>query len=127
MASSSSRPAALIVEDQPFVGMIASDILRETGFETFHAFDAEEALQVLREHPEIDVVLTEMDLPGDVDGIELTHRIALDRPATRLVIATDGTERRLADLPRGARVIRKPFASAELSTLVCGMTLLQDA
>lgn len=125
--ASSSRPAALIVEDQPFVGMIASDILRETGFETFHAFDAEEALQVLREHPEIAVVLTEMALPGDMDGIELTHRIARERPATRLVIATDGTERRLADLPRGARVIRKPFASAELSTLVCGMTLLQDA
>jgi CheY-like chemotaxis protein len=36
-----SRPAALIVEDQPFVGMVASDILRESGFDTFHAFDAE--------------------------------------------------------------------------------------
>jgi CheY-like chemotaxis protein len=125
--ASSSRPAALIVEDQPFVGMVASDILRESGFATFHAYDADEALQQLRDHPEIDVVLTEMELPGDVDGIQLAHWIARERPATRLVVASDGSERRLADLPRGARVIRKPFASAELSTLVCGMTLLQDA
>ncbi len=125
--ASSSRPAALIVEDQPFVGMIASDILRESGFATYHAYDAAEALQRLREHPEIDVVLTEMQLPGDTDGVELAHRIARERPGTGLVIAFDGSERRLADLPRGARVIRKPFASAELSTLVCGMTLLQEA
>ncbi len=125
--ASSSPPAALIVEDQPFVGMIASDILREAGFATFHAYDADEALQRLRDHPEIQVVLTEMELPGEVDGIELAHRVARERPGTRLVVASDGSERRLADLPRGARVIRKPFASAELSTLVCGMTLLQEA
>lgn len=125
--ASSSRPAALIVEDQPFVGMIASDILRESGFATFHAYDAQEALQQLGDHPEIDVVLTEMELPGEVDGIELAHRIASERPGTRLVIACEGSERRLADLPRGARVIRKPFATAELSTLVCSMTLLQEA
>ncbi len=125
--ASSSRPAALIVEDQPFVGMIASDILRESGFATYHAYDAAEALQRLHEHPEIDVVLTEMELPGEVDGIQLAHHIARERPGTRLVIASDGSERRLADLPPGARVIRKPFASAELSTLVCGMTLLQEA
>ena len=125
--ASSSRPAALIVEGQPFVGMIASDILRESGFATFHAFDAQEALQRLSEHPEIEVVLTEMDLPGQVDGIELAHRVARERPGTRLVVASDGSGRRLADLPAGARVIRKPFASAELSTLVCGLTLLQEA
>ena len=125
--ASSSRPAALIVEGQPFVGMIASDILRESGFATFHAFDAEEALQRLSEHPEIEVILTEMELPGEVDGIELAHRVARDRPGMRLVIASNGSERELADLPPGARLIRKPFASAELSTLMCGMTLLQEA
>ena len=48
-----SRPAALIVEDQPFIGMVASDILRETGFQTFHAYDADDATAVLQDHPEI--------------------------------------------------------------------------
>lgn len=54
-----SRPAALIVEDQPFIGMVASDILRETGFQTFHAYDANDAAAVLQEHPEIEVVVTD--------------------------------------------------------------------
>jgi CheY-like chemotaxis protein len=66
----SSRPAALIVEDQPFVGMVASDILRESGYDTFHAFDAQAAAAMLDEHPEIGVVVTEAKLPGDVNGLE---------------------------------------------------------
>ena len=60
----SSRPAALIVEDQPFIGMVASDILRETGFETFHAYDANDAAAVLQDHPEIEVVVIEVDPSG---------------------------------------------------------------
>ena len=66
-----SRPAALIVEDQPFVGLVASDILKESGFETFHAYDASGAVELLAQHPEIEVVLTEAELPGPVDGLEL--------------------------------------------------------
>ena len=76
-----SRPAALIVEDQPFVGLVASDILKESGFQTFHAYDAEAAAQVLDEHPEIEVVVTEAQLPGDVTGLELCHRVS--RPGER--------------------------------------------
>ena len=59
-----SRPAALIVEDQPFVGLVASDIVRKSGFETFHAFDAAAADKVLGDHPEIAVMVADADLPG---------------------------------------------------------------
>ena len=54
----SSRPAALIVEDQPFVGLVASDILMESGFQTFHAYDAAAATLLLEEHPEIELIVT---------------------------------------------------------------------
>ena len=72
----SSRPAALIVEDQPFVGLVASDILRELGFETFHAFDAAAADRVLGEHPEIAVMVADADLPGSLTGLDLVRRVA---------------------------------------------------
>jgi two-component system, response regulator PdtaR len=123
----SSRPAALIVEDQPFVGMVTSDILRETGFDTFHAYDAKDALELLRQHPEIEVVVTERDLPGDVDGIELSRRVASERPAAQLVVVSKDRGDPLAGLPRGARVLRKPYASADLRMLVCAATMLQEA
>jgi len=72
-----SRPAALIVEDQPFVGMVASDILRESGFDTFHAYDASDATAVLEAHPEIEVVVTDgrVKLDGSVDSRMAKYQI----------------------------------------------------
>lgn len=121
-----SRPAALIVEDQPFVGMVASDILRESGFETFHAYDAKDAAQVLSDHPEIEVMITEAQLPGEENGIELCRRLSRQRPDLQLVVAS-GEDLGSADVPQGARVLRKPFASGELRTLVAAKSLLADA
>lgn len=123
----SSRPAALIVEDQPFVGMVASDILKESGFETFHAYDAEGASKVLDEHPEIEVVVTEAQLPGDVTGVELCRRLSLRRPDVQLVVTAESPELHRDDVPRGARILRKPYASGELKTLVAANALLADA
>jgi CheY-like chemotaxis protein len=122
----SSRPAALIVEDQPFVGMVASDILRESGFDTFHAFDATDAAALLQEHPEIGVVVTEAKLPGDVNGIELCRRLSTERPDVQLVVAAED-DLAASDIPSGARILRKPYASGDLRTLVAAKSLLADA
>ncbi len=121
-----SRPAALIVEDQPFIGMVASDILRESGFQTFHAYDALNASQVLDEHPEIEVVVAEAQLAGG-DGLEFARRVSRERPGVQLVVTAAGEELNATELPQGARVLRKPYASGELRTLVAARSLLQDA
>ena len=123
----SSRPAALIVEDQPFVGMVVSDILRESGFETFHAYDAEAAAQVLDEHPEIEVMVTEAHLPGEVTGLELCRRVSLQRPDVQLVVTAATPELHEDNVPSGARVLRKPYASGELRTLVAARSLVAEA
>ena len=122
-----SRPAALIVEDQPFIGMVASDILRESGYSTFHAYDAKDAVQMLDEHPEIEVLLAEANLPGDIDGLELCRRVAAARPDVQLVVTAAGSDLSPADIPSGARVLHKPYASGELRTLVAARSLLADA
>jgi len=123
----SSRPAALIVEDQPFIGLVASDILSESGFDTFHAHTAADAVCVLGEHPEIAVVVADAQLPGSVDGLEFARRVAQDRPDVRLVVTSAGTDLAPSQVPAGARVLRKPYASGELKVLVAAEDLLQDA
>ena len=123
----SSRPAALIVEDQPFIGLVASDILNESGFETYHAYDACAAAAVLAEHPEIEVILTEAELPGDVTGLELCRCVSEKRPDVQLVVTTSGSHLRATDVPTGARLLRKPYASCELKTLVAAKGLLEEA
>jgi CheY-like chemotaxis protein len=117
----------LIVEDQPFVGMVASDILRESGFETFHAYDAMDATAVLREHPEIEVVITGAELPGAMDGLELARQVSRDRPNVQLVVTATGERLARSEVPEGARMLRKPYASGELRTLVAAKSLLEDA
>lgn len=112
----SSRPAALIVEDQPFVGLVASDILRESGFETFHACDVAEAAEVLDRHPEIGLVVTDA---------ALAHRVSEKRPDIQLVVTAAG--HCPTDIPAGARLLHKPYASGELRTLVAAEALLADA
>ena len=121
-----SRPAALIVEDRPFIGMVASDILRESGFETFHAFDAKDAAAVLDEHPEIELLVTEANLPGDVDGLELCRRVSRERPEVQLVV-TASDELHQFQVPQGARLLRKPYATGELQTLIGDKALLPEA
>lgn len=123
----SSRPAALIVEDQPFVGMVASDILRESGFDTFHAYDANDAAAVLEQHPEIEVVVTEADLPGEVNGLELCRRVSQQRPDVQLVVTAAGRQPASSEVPQGARVLRKPYASRDLRTLVVAKMALEEA
>jgi CheY-like chemotaxis protein len=122
----SSRPVALIVEDQPFVGLVASDILRESGFLTFHAFDVEDAAALLEEHPEIEVLVTDAELQGGMDGIELAHRVSRERPTVQLVVTAAGRELSSSDIPQGARSLRKPYASGELRTLVAAKSLVPE-
>ena len=119
----SSRPAALIVEDQPFVGLVASDILRESGFETFHAYDANDAAAVLREHPEIAVVVADAEL----QGVELCRRVSRERPNVQLVVTAAGRQPTPSEVPQGARVLRKPYASGDLRTRVAAKALLETA
>jgi DNA-binding response OmpR family regulator len=123
----SSRPAALIVEDQPFIGMVASDILQESGFSTFHAYDAEDAFHMLDEHPEIQVMVAEARLHGAVDGLELCRRVAAQRPNVQLVVTAAGPDPEPTEIPNGARVLHKPYASGELRAVAAARSLLAEA
>ncbi len=119
------KRSALIVEDQPFLGMVASDILKESGFETFHAFDAADALAVLRAHPEIEVLMTEANLSGAVDGVELA-RFALRERRNIRTIVTASVQISQA-VPEGAQVLMKPYSSAELRARVAATAIHEDA
>lgn len=116
-----TRPAAaLIVEDQPFVGMVTSDILKEAGLETLHAWDAADALALLRSHPEVGLLVTEAHLPGSVDGVELSRRVSAERPDVRVIVTSDTPEIGASDMPAGTRILRKPYASDDLRTMATG-------
>jgi CheY-like chemotaxis protein len=121
-----SRPAALIIDGQPFLGLVASDILRESGFDTLHAYDADAASAVLEEHPEIELVLAEARLPGEIDGLAFCRKLSRERPDLQLVVTTID-DLVGEDLPANARMLRKPYSSGELRTVAAAPRLLAEA
>jgi CheY-like chemotaxis protein len=118
MASALPREV-LIVEDHPIVRMGAADALAERGIVAWEATDADEALLVLEEHPRIELVFTDIDLPGRFDGLHLAHEVSTLRPDVSLVVtsgafAVPGGEQ----LPDHAAFLAKPYCAGRLVNLV---------
>jgi CheY-like chemotaxis protein len=73
-------PSVLVVEDDPLQLMWLIDLLRDAGFEALGASDGEAALRVLRSRTDLRIVLTDGNLPGAVDGLELVARVRKEFP-----------------------------------------------
>ena len=112
------RPiVVLVVDDDASVLFASRRILAKFGYKVLEAPGGEEALQVVREHaPKIDVVLTDMRMPG-MDGPTLASRLVAMLPAVRIVYMsgyTDGLQEQELKVP-GRAFLAKPFTVEQLT------------
>ncbi len=118
-----TRPQArvLVVEDAEVVRMLTVEVLEELGFEALEAGDAAQALALL-EHQPVDLLLTDVGLPG-MNGQELAERACTLHPALRVLFATGYAESIRPDPTRADRqgVIAKPFGLEELREKVSAL------
>ena len=64
----------LLVEDEILIRLLMADTLRDAGYQVVEATNADEALAVLQSRPELDLVVTDVRMPGTMDGLQLaTH------------------------------------------------------
>jgi len=106
----------LVVDDEEDVRDLVREILRTAGYDTIPARHGEEALELLKEHPEVDLVLTDVMMPR-YDGPTMARRIAQDRPGLPVLFMTGyppETLRALGMLPTGEPPIMKPFPTQAL-------------
>ena len=111
----------LVVDDNPALLRAASRYLVDLGYRVFTAADASAALTVLRQEARIDLLLTDVVMPGEINGIELARRVAATRPDTRILLTSGFHEAWYADAPRerpAHRLLRKPYRDAELGQAV---------
>ncbi|HEY7247332.1 MAG TPA: response regulator [Xanthobacteraceae bacterium] len=97
-------PVILVVEDEILIRMSVSEHLRNAGFTVIEAGDADEALRLLRVRPDIMLMLTDIRLPGAMDGSALIRVVRSERPQVK-VIAGSGVG--TAEPVDGA--IKKPY------------------
>ncbi|MCJ2032758.1 CHASE3 domain-containing protein [Methylobacterium sp. J-068] len=112
----------LVVEDEPAVREIACAILSDLGYRVLEASDGEEALRVFGANTAaIDLLLTDVVLPGKVRGRELSERITAMRPDVKVLYMSGYTENSIVHhgrLDDGVRLIGKPFKREQLAVKV---------
>jgi CheY-like chemotaxis protein len=86
----------LVVEDDVLVRLVIAGYLRECGYRVLEAANADEAMRLLeRDAARIDVVLTDVEMPGEMDGFALAQWLRRERPEVEVLMA--GTPARAAD------------------------------
>ena len=112
LPSSSDAPCALVVDDDALILMDATSILEDAGFEVLEAMNVTQAMTVLCEHHDrVDLLFTDVQMPGDGDGFDLARRTAEKWPHIAIVVASGHVKPGDDDLPEGATFIDKPFSS----------------
>jgi CheY-like chemotaxis protein len=113
-----SRSTILVVDDEVLIRMMVADSLEESGLSVIEAGDADEALALLGQHPEIGLLFTDVNMPGEMDGFGLAARAINARPDLRLVMSSGREYFTDASLPDHGKFIAKPYKTAELVALV---------
>ena len=102
---------ALVVEDEPLIMMEAVDILEAEGFEVFEAWSADKALALLEGRGPVQVLFTDVHMPGSMNGFGLAREVKRRWPETAVIVCSGHVKPGPDDMPAGARFIDKPFSS----------------
>jgi len=107
------KSLVLIVEDDALLAMMAEDILQGAGFSTLSASNADEALVVLEKTPGIEIVFTDIDMPGSMDGLTFAEVVRVRWPDIHIAVTSGGAVRHQR-FPQGSVFFRKPYRDSEL-------------
>jgi two-component system, response regulator PdtaR len=112
------RSTVLVVDDEALVRLDIVESLNAAGYATQDASCAEEAIQMLEQDPGIRVVFTDIQMPGSMDGLTLSHYVRKRWPPTAIVIVSGKSNIAPDDLPMDADFLAKPFSGLELTRIL---------
>jgi len=116
------QPTVLVVEDEPLIRMTVADDLQVAGFRVLEAGSADEALRVLETHSSIRAIFTDIDMPGDLDGLKLAWIVRDRWPPIEIVITSGNRKIALDDMPERSLVFPKPYAHQPLIDALTRLT-----
>ncbi len=116
-ATPHSPPTVLVVDDEVLVRMVIADYLRDCGYRVFEAGSGDEALSILAAADvDIDVLFSDVQMPGQLDGFGLAQWVRRERPHMRVVL-TSGVAR-LCDAAEGlcedGPLMEKPYNAIDV-------------
>jgi DNA-binding NtrC family response regulator len=106
----------LLVENDVLLRLATASNLRDAGFEVIEAANCAEALRILDCIP-VDVLFSDIDMPGNVNGLALAHWVHRSQADTRIIL-TSGVARALGGANQYASFLPKPYAEKDVERLV---------
>lgn len=117
-----SGGTVLLVEDEPAVRVLVADLLQDLGYHTIEAAHGAAGLEILQSDARIDLLISDVGLPGDLNGMQLANAARLSRPELRVLFITGYAADALPlRLEPGMSVLTKPFAIASLADHIRGL------
>jgi CheY-like chemotaxis protein len=85
---SDAVPTVLVVDDEVMIRLVIADYLRECGYRVFEAGGPEDAVAILQSDLKIDIVFTDLELPGQSSGLELARWIRRRHPEIKVILTS---------------------------------------
>jgi CheY-like chemotaxis protein len=103
----------LFVEDEAMLRDMVGDVLAGA-FDVELASDGAEAINLLRDRPPFDVVVSDIAMPGGVSGIDVAHEALALNASQRVVLLSGHARSQLPELPNGVEFLGKPYRIQQL-------------
>jgi CheY-like chemotaxis protein len=114
----------LVIDDEPAIRALIVEVLEDTGYRALEAEDGRSGLNILHSAERIDLLVTDVGLPGGMNGRQVADAARLSRPDLKILFVTGFAENAAVGnghLAPGMDVITKPFAMAVLSKKISDM------
>jgi two-component system NtrC family sensor kinase len=108
----------LVVEDEAEVARVTMEVLRDLGYQAVEARDGHAALALIEQDPTIELVLSDVVMPGGMSGLELARRLRKLRPGLPVVLATGYTQLAARVMDEDFTFIAKPYRREALVALL---------
>ncbi|RST81039.1 response regulator [Aquibium carbonis] len=120
------KAVVLVVEDNTIIRMGAVDLVLTAGYEALEACDADEAIRILEARSDIDLVFTDVQMPGTMDGLKLSHYIRNRWPPVKLIVASGAAILEESSLPSGSRFFPKPYDENAITDAMARLLASED-
>jgi CheY-like chemotaxis protein len=113
-SNESRPPAILIVEDDVLLLLNSVDIVEDAGYIAIEANNADEAIAILESRQDIALLITDVQMPGSMDGLTLAHAVRDRWPPIKIMVVSGQVDLAEHELPANSRFLSKPFHAERL-------------
>ncbi|WP_288485051.1 response regulator [uncultured Novosphingobium sp.] len=117
------KTRVLLVEDEPIIRAVGTDALEEAGFEVIEANDADHAVRILEMLGKVQVLFTDIRMPGSMNGLQLARLVHQRWPDIKILVTSGDTWPTTQQMPLEGHFLPKPY---NLDVLQAEVTALLD-